>query len=37
MSDYREEELNVGSIMNMLRNLQVEMEVIKKQGNKKVS
>jgi hypothetical protein len=34
MSDYREEELNVGSIMNMLRNLQVEMEVIKKQGKK---
>ncbi len=35
MTDYREEELNVSSIMNMLRNLQVEMEVIKKQGNKK--
>ena len=34
MTDYREEELNVESIMNMLRNLQVEMEVIKKQGKK---
>jgi len=32
MTDYKEEELNVGSIMNMLKNLQVEMEVIKKQG-----
>jgi transcriptional regulator with XRE-family HTH domain len=37
MTDYREEELNVGSIMNMLRNLQVEMEVIKKQGNKRLN
>lgn len=37
MNDYKEEELNVGSIMNMLRNLQVEMEVIKKQGNKKAN
>lgn len=37
LGDYREEELNVGSIMNMLRGLQVEMEMIKKQGNKKVS
>jgi hypothetical protein len=37
MTDYREEELNVGSIMSMLRNLQVEMEVIKKQGKKSVS
>jgi len=37
MTDYREEELNVGSIMNMLRNLQVEMEVIKKQGKKAIS
>ena len=37
MTDYKEEELNVGSIMNMLRNLQVEMEVIKKQGNKKLN
>jgi len=36
MTDYKEEELNVGSIMNMLRNLQVEMEVIKKQGTKKL-
>jgi transcriptional regulator with XRE-family HTH domain len=36
MTDYKEEELNVESIMNMLRNLQVEMEVIKKQGNKKL-
>lgn len=35
IGDYREEELNVGSIMSMLRNLQVEMEMIKKQGNKK--
>jgi hypothetical protein len=34
MTDYKEEELNVESIMNMLRNLQVEMEVIKKQGKK---
>ncbi|MBK8365822.1 MAG: helix-turn-helix domain-containing protein [Bacteroidetes bacterium] len=37
MTDYREEELNVGSIMSMLRNLQVEMEVIKKQGKKAIS
>jgi hypothetical protein len=37
MTDYREEELNVGSIMNMLKNLQVEMEVIKKQGSKKLN
>lgn len=37
MTDYKEEELNVGSIMSMLRNLQVEMEVIKKQGKKPVS
>lgn len=37
MTDYREEELNVGSIMSMLRNLQVEMEVIKKQGKKALS
>ncbi|MFO0321375.1 MAG: XRE family transcriptional regulator [Bacteroidota bacterium] len=34
MTDYKEEELNVESIMNMLRNLQVEMEMIKKQGKK---
>jgi transcriptional regulator with XRE-family HTH domain len=37
MTDYREEELNVSSIMNMLKNLQVEMEVIKKQGSKKLN
>jgi len=37
MSDYKEEELNVGSIMSMLRNLQVEMESIKKQGARKVN
>lgn len=37
LGEYKEEELNVGSIMNMLRNLQVEMEMIKKQGNKKPS
>lgn len=37
LGEYKEEELNVGSIMNMLRNLQVEMEMIKKQGNKKLS
>jgi transcriptional regulator with XRE-family HTH domain len=34
MTDYKEEELNVESIMNMLRNLQVEMEMIKRQGKK---
>lgn len=37
MSDYKEEELNVGSIMSMLRSLQVEMESIKKQGARKVN
>ncbi len=37
MSDYKEDELNAGSIMNMLKSLQVEMEVIKKQGNKKTA
>ncbi len=36
MNDYKEDELNAGSIMNMLKSLQVEMEVIKKQ-NKKIS
>jgi transcriptional regulator with XRE-family HTH domain len=36
MTDYKEEELNVESIINKLLNLQVEMQVIKKQGNKKL-
>jgi transcriptional regulator with XRE-family HTH domain len=34
LGEYREEELNVGSIMTMLRNLQVEIETIKKQGKR---
>ncbi len=37
MNAYKEEELNLSSIMTMLRNLQVEIDVIKNQGNKKLN